>query len=62
MGNVNIRSVRFRVGKDKQQKFEVQLSKFQGFNVSNLRWQGNMGNINIQMLAFEISSVDGVIK
>ena len=47
MGNVNIRNVKFRGGKDKQRKFKVQLSKFQGFKVSNLRWQSNMGNINI---------------
>ena len=31
MGNVNIRNVKFRAGNDKQQKCEVQLSKFQGF-------------------------------
>ena len=47
MGNVSIRNVKFRGGKDKQQKFAVQLSKFQKFKVSDLRWQSNMGNINI---------------
>ena len=36
MGSVNIRNVKFRGGKDKQQKFQEQLSKSQGFKVSNL--------------------------
>ena len=31
MGNANIRDVKFRQGEDKQQKFDAQLSKFQGF-------------------------------
>ena len=47
MENANIRNVKFRGGKGKQRKFKVQLSKFQGFKVSNLRWQSNMGSINI---------------
>ena len=53
MGNVSIRNVKFRGDKDKQQKFEVQLSKFQGFKVSNLRWQSNMGNINIRNVSIQ---------
>ena len=36
MGSVNIRNVKFRGDKDKQQKFEEQLSKSQGFKFSNL--------------------------
>ena len=48
MGNVSIRNVKFKGGKDKQQKFEAQLSMFQGFNGSHLRRQSNMGNINIR--------------
>ena len=47
MSDVSIRNVKFRGGKAKQQNLEVQLFKFQGFKVSNLRWQSNMENINI---------------
>ena len=41
MGNVNIRNVKFRGENNKQQKFEVQLSKFQGFKFE-------VKNINIR--------------
>ena len=36
MGSVNIRNVKLRGGKDKQQKVEKQLSKLEGFKFSNL--------------------------
>ena len=58
MGNVSIRNVKFKGGKDKQQKFEAQLSKFQGFKGSHLRRQSNMGISTFEMLASEIPSVE----
>ena len=35
-------------GKVTQQKSEVNVLKLQVFKVSNLRWESNMGNVNIQ--------------
>ena len=35
-------------GQGKQPKSELRLSKFQGFKISDLRWQSNTGNINIR--------------